>query len=271
MAHTQADNLLLMTRERMEGGTLTSGPFAPAAPVSNVLLNEPSDNLTWTDLSQTWLRSVYSSAKTWKAVWLGYLTCTDAATWRVVFRNGGIIVYDSGSLACVPVGEGAALRHRKLTRHCLHRLPAEVTADDWEITVSDPTNPAGVLKLGNVLVDNPFQPRINISYNAILPSLVDPSRVPTAGPGQRPPLNRAPYDVAGFDLRYASRAELIGELRDLQEFVGTTKPVLAVLEPNASTYRERMMIYGLQEALAPVIHPYFGKYETSCRIEELIP
>ncbi len=267
----QADNILLATRARMEGAVWQSGPFAPAAPPANLLRNEPSDLLIWTDLTQTWLTGTIAVAKTFRMAWLGYLGCTDAATWRVILRNGGVEVYDSGALDCVPSGEDIALPHRKNRRHCLHMLPAAVTADEWEIEVDDAANPAGVLYLGQLILDDPFQPQRNRSYGATVPSLVDPSRIPTAAPGQRPPLNRAPYDVAQFELRWGSRAEMVGELRNLLEFTGTTKPVLAVLEPGATEYRERMMIYGLLDQLPGFNNAHFNIFQAAFRIEELIP
>lgn len=267
----QIDNVLLATQARMMDNVLSAGPSAPAAPPSNLLLKEPSDPLTWTDLSQTWVRGVMPSSRSLRLAWLGYLSCTDDAQYRVVFRNGGLDVYDSGLLDCVPDGEDVPLPHRKNRRHCWHLLDEAVTADEWEVTVSDPDNPAGVLHLGKLIVDDPFQPERNTAYGLQPPSLYDPSRVPAAAQGQRPALNRTPYDIAAFDLRWGSRQEMIGELRNLVEFTGTTRPVLAILEPRATSYRDRMSIYGLLEALPAVTLPFFNIFSAPFRIEGLIP
>jgi hypothetical protein len=163
------------------------------------------------------------------------------------------------------------LPHRKNRRHCWRLEDAAVTAAVWEIRVTDPANPAGVLYLGNLILDLPFQPEHNTSYGLTPPSLFDPSRVPAAAQGQRPALNRTPYDVAAFDLRYVNTAEMIGEWRNFAEYAGTTKGVLAILDPQATVYRERMAIYGLLEALPPVSLWKFKLHSASFRIEELIP
>lgn len=273
----QRGNVLMANQSGMDGWTFDSGPFASALPPQNLLLREPSDALLWTDLTQTWLIGRPPAPQSAELVHLGFLGCTDAATWRVRFRLGGVTVHDSrvGMTDLVCADAALPLPSRKNRRHCFIRLASPVTFDEIEIEVFDPANPAGRLFLSSLFVAGGptgfFQGQRNLSYGLTPPSLADPSRAATAAPGQRPPLYRSPYDIAAFQLNYLSEQEAIGDLRDFLERVGTTRPVLAILKPLAEAYSERWTIIGLLEAVEPIVLPQFNIYRTAFRFEGLIP
>jgi hypothetical protein len=269
----QIDNLLLANQAAMAGCSWAASAFAPGGPPANLLAREPSLPLIWTDPGDCIVTCHLAAPTAVRLVWLGYLSCSDAATFRVRLLLDDVAVHDTRvgmtDMACSDGQPG--LRHRKYRRHCFMLLDAAVTCDAVEVTVFDAGNTDGRLLLGSLVIADPFQSERNISYGLTPPSLSDPSRPATAAPGQRAPLNRAPYDVAAFQLRFLSEAEAVGSLREFMEDVGTTLPVLAILKPAATLYAERWTIFGLLDAVQPISLPVFDLFATAFRIEELIP
>src|SRR3546814_3674849 len=91
---------------------------------------------------------------------------------------------------------------RKNRRHFFILLDpdAAITAACVEVEIFDTGNPAGSITIGNLVIADPFQSRVNVAYGLQPPWPFDPSQQSQAKPGQSPALERSPYDLSQFQL-----------------------------------------------------------------------
>lgn len=267
------EGIVIATGANLKTAILTSGPSAPAAPVANLARREPADCLVLTDLSQAWVQVEFAEPVAPRLLAALYVNATAAATarWRGADSAAAVTAapaFDTGATAFAR-GE-AGLAHRKGRVHDWEWRPDIPAHTVWRLDIEDAANPDGRLIVGNLVVDNAWQPG-GFDWDHVPPTLVDPSRMPRATQGQRQPLNRRPYDVCELPFDFGSREDFIGFARDLDEAVGTTEPVFVALDPDAADYRQREVIFGLMSDLPPVVRRHLAIYARRYRIEELIP
>src|SRR3546814_1958805 len=108
---------------------------------------------------------------------------------------------------------------RKNRRHFFILLDpdAAITAACVEVEIFDTGNPAGSITIGNLVIADPFQSRVNVAYGLQPPWPFDPSQQSQAKPGQSPALERSPYDLSQFQLAVLDEEEGIGAMRDFVE------------------------------------------------------
>jgi hypothetical protein len=266
-------NIVFATPAALIEAALSAGPTAPAGEVGRLLDREPSACVILTDPAQAWIQAVWPEPRPVRLAALLDVAASAAATWRVRAADDpealtAAPTYDSG-WAPYAAGE-AGLPHRRFRRHDWLWLPAGVTARAWRIDILDPTPPDGRILIGNAVLDPAFQPEDNYDYGWSA-SLFDPSRVPRAVAGQRDPLNGRPYTKLRLTLSALSEAEAWGEVWDMDELTGTTRPLLVIRDPAATARRQRQAVWGLLSEGGAISNPYFGIHERSFELEELIP
>lgn len=246
----------------MRSATITGGSTTATGPVENVIEREPSQAAVFP--GDAFIVVDFGSPVPVRVVAALF---TNAREWRVRAADDEMDLqsspgYDSGQ---VPV-DGPGLRHRLRLRHDWLSIDEEYRF--WRVDFYDPDNPDGRAIVGNLVIDEGFQPRVNISYGAGV-GLVDPSRKQRAVGGRIEPLRRLPYIVTEFSLNYGSEDEMYGEALAIDDICGTTEPVLLIRDPDATTHRQWKAVFGLFRPLQPVIEARFSIFQKRFGIEEL--
>ena len=140
----------------------------------------------------------------------------------------------------------------------------------WRIDVSDGANPDGKFRAGRAYIAKAFQPAKNLIFNWPL-GWIDDSLVEKALGGQLYPLERPPRRSIDFALSSLTEAEAFAEAFEFDRLRGNAKDVLAIRDPDATTYLHTQTIYGLMTGFRPIINRAFDLYEKTYRIEELLP
>lgn len=267
-------HIVLATQDLLASATLGAGPTGTYGPVGNLQRRLPSEPVLLTDLASAYITIEWAEAQPINLIAALYCNATaGAATWRV--RAAATLaaavsapVYDSGS--ALFAGSDVALRHRSGRRHDWKWLPSGQSHKAWRIDFADAGNADGALILGKLVIDTAWQPARNISYGWSA-GLVDPSRKPKAELGQYEPLNRRPYMMTQFDLRFGTEAQMWGSAFEIDQKIGTTMPLLAIRDPDAATYRQAKAVFGLQQDLGQLGNPHFNVFDKRYLIEELLP
>lgn len=138
-----------------------------------------------------------------------------------------------------------------------------VTARYVLCEISDEYNPDGYVQLGRHIVGALFQPAANVTFGAQI-ALIDQSRNSRAVDGTLysdiAPKRRS---ISGaFDT--LTDAEGIGQVYDMQNEVGLTLPVFAVLDPALTgSQLQRASIYGVFSELSPIVFRSVGSEDIS--------
>lgn len=267
-------NAVFGSQWRMADVTFYSGPFATAAPPENLIKREPSVPLILTDLSDLRVEFEFPAAIDVNLLAVLYCDATSAATlrWRGATSRANLTAapgYDSGSLSFA--GGDSGLPSRKNRRHDVRWLGDSAQSYSWwRLDISDAAKSDGRLIIGNVVIDAAWQPGINIAYGGG-GGLMDPSRKPRSEPGQVQPLSRSKHRILRHRLSFQSEDDMYGFADDLDEQIGTTEPLLFVRDPEATTYRQEKIVFGLQNEIGEINDQAFNIYEKAYVIEELIP
>lgn len=120
----------------------------------------------------------------------------------------------------------------------------------WEI--SDEYNPDGYVQIGRHIVGPVFQPAVNVSYGAQI-TMIDESRITRTVNGtlyadMKPKRRRM---AGAFDT--LTDAEGFGEVYDMQDTVGLSIPVFAILDPSLTGNQlQRSAVYGTLMDMTPI-------------------
>lgn len=171
--------------------------------------------------------------------------------------------YTSGNLALI---SGADVGHEK--NLFLLFLETSQTYRYWQLEIADASNPDGFFEAGRIYLANAFQPSTNMDYGEGQ-GFIDNSRVTRTISGEPIPTIRNPYGYAAFSLSFGSESEMYGALYDIDRLRGTSRDVLYVKNPEATTHLQRQYIYGLMAGLNPIVNATFGLFQKEYRIEEI--
>lgn len=171
--------------------------------------------------------------------------------------------YTSGSLSLIS-GTDIGLDENLFTL----LLGTSQTYRYWKLTISDASNPAGYFQAGRLYLSKAFQPGINIDYGTA-EGFIDNSKTTRTTNGEPVPLRREPYRFAEFTLSFGTEAEMYGTLYDIDRLRGTSKDVLYINDPAATTHFQRRFVYGLMSEMNPTINRLYELFQKKYRIEEI--
>lgn len=242
--------------------TVTAASAAATMPASNLDKPQPTDVWRSTSLTSQYIEIDLGSARAVDLVALLFTNLTSAATWRVqAGTTTGVTNYDSGT---VTAWAGAT---QNVDRpHAFLFLAATQTYRYWKITLTDAANPAGYFEAGRVFLSNAIQPTRNYAYGAGR-GFKDLTERADAFGGQLLFEQKAKRPVLSWEANWLTEAEMEADVLELQRTV--EGPVLAILDPDASTYRMGRLHYGLL-SMEPGITASFNRYSTRFTIEGLI-
>lgn len=242
--------------------TITAASNATSMNATNLNKVQPSDVWRSTSLTSQYIEIDLGSAKAVDLIALMFTNLTSAATWRVqAGTTTGVSNYDSGT---VTAWAGAT---QNVDRpHAMLYLSSTQTYRYWKITLTDAANPAGYFEAGRVILADALQFTRNYSKGAGR-GFNDLSTTKEAFGGQLLIEDKAKRPVLSFEANYLTAVEQERDVLELQR--NKTGGVFAMLNPDASTYRQGRMYYGNLK-LEPVIVAELNVYSTRFTIEGLI-
>lgn len=265
--------ILIATTGKIRESVLSSGPVAPKLGIENLKRRNPTQGTRLLNLAEAWIAIDLGAAMPINLIAPLYVQATLAATWRVRAANDANAVidaplYDSGPMV---LSNALGLAHRGGAVHGQKFLGASsVTARFWRVDFDDPTNPAGYLDLGALVMDRGFQPDLNIGFGWSV-GLVDPSRKAKAISGAVSPTMRRKYMTGQIAFECQSQDMAYGQLFAIDQEVGVTEPVLLIRDPDLpEQYRQQQTIFGLLTELQPIVNDHFELFSKRFEIEELV-
>lgn len=137
----------------------------------------------------------------------------------------------------------------------------------WRVDFVDPNS--SYIDVGRLYISNAWQPTTNMDYG-LAQGIVDPSRSTRTVGSRLSAKRRKKYRFSEFKLSFSSENEMYDDVFELEWNRGTTDDVLFIQDPSARVNIQRRTIYGVLQALQPIINSNFSIFEKNFRIEEII-
>lgn len=263
--------MMLATKRRVEDGTLTAaGTLSSTLPVANLATDQPGEAARWTSLTGMAIVLELDAAQAINLIALIAHNGTGSATWQIRGATSEANLtaspgYDSGSVSMWPA-TGRPSGHDKLTS--IHVPASAQTFQWWRIDISDGSNPDGYFEAGALIVDDAFQPGVNMAYGQAI-GFDDPSEQVRAEGGQTWATPTGARRTVQFTLGFESEADMMGTAYEIDRRRGARKPVFWVFDPAETTHLHRRAVYGLQTALRPIVLPAVSVYEKRYTLAEM--
>lgn len=242
--------------------TVTATTAASTMPASNLDKAQPTDIWRSTSLTGQSIAIDLGAAKAVDLVALLFTNLTSAATWRVqAGSTTGVSDYDSGTVTA-----WAGATQNVARPHALLFLSSPQTYRYWKITLTDAANPDSYFQAGRVFLSNVFQGARNHAYGAGR-GFTDPTERADAFGGQLLFEDKAKRPVISFEAPWLTQSEMETDILELQRTL--SGPVIAMLSPDANTFRMGRIYYGLLK-LEPCLLTSFNVWGTRFTIEGLI-
>ena len=246
---------LLGHTNQIDNATLSGGSWATDYPITN--------------LQSRRLRKVARSASTSATIVVTLPVATDigivalcthnltnAATVRV---QGG--AFDSGTVTVYP-----AQPFSRQDYACL--VQPEVSAAEWTITVSDPTNPAGYVEFGRVFIGPTFAPDTSMDWG-YSDGLISASEVQEAIGGPEFFFDLAVRRSWQGEFSWLTDAEA-AEFRRVMRSSDTINEIYFIPRSEITSGQGEFWFLGRFSELSPIAYPYLGVHSVPVSIRELI-
>ena len=263
-------NIVLATPALSDAGTITAGAEESANPATNLLTLQPGEVWQTPALASIFVELDLGSAQTINLVALLGHNGTDAATWRVRSATS------QANLTASPTRDTGNVSMFPITRPSdwtvLHSIDWNSTGESarwWRVDMIDAANPDSKFRAGRLYVANAWQPTVNIVEGWSL-GWLDPSPRQLAIGGQMYPLTRNPRRVVNFALRFQTEDQIYNNAFETDRLRGSSKDILVVRDPDATTHLHRQTVYGLISDLRPIVNPNVGLFEKLYRVQELL-
>lgn len=300
------ERCMFVTTNRGDGGTFTNGSEVATLPATN--LKDRQRTKVWrtqvvTAPSQaTTATRDTTAARTWLEVDLGvpYLidvvallsnNISQSGTWRARIAtaadfNLSSIVYDSaevsawpqlGGFGSLPWGvfnwgdqlSAAELSYYKIDS--LLVLPAAKVGQYLRIDINDPTNSAGYIQAGRLVIGPGWQPSVNMDVGWQI-GWQDDSEVSRTLGGQIYVDERPRYRIARVTLAQLSETEMYANAFDfIDRRKGISGDILFIPQPSQPSLFIHEVLYGRMRTLSPITNPQVGDVRAKdFEIEELL-
>lgn len=263
-------NIVLASQSNLATATITSGAFASTAPPANLKRPEPGDKLILTSDADAYVVIDLGTATAVRMLQALYVeTTTSRPTtwrWRGATSEASLTSapgYDSGTVAFASGNTG--LPHRNSTLHDFIWFDSAKTYRWWRLDFDVQC------AIGNIVVHPGWQPSRNIAYGFEPPMLADHSSRRRGRSGRNSVWPAAAYDAASFTFDAFSADDALRNARDFDEAVGTRSPVSVVFDPDATIYRQELMMFGYLNQSPPIQNASFALYQRRYEIEEIVP
>lgn len=303
-----SQNCIIVAVNHADTGTVTEGPDdtlfldfttglygQPGG--SNPL---PASNLQNPDVSIIWRSQTLDPAWTQIDTDLGASKPVDvvaviknnwstSATWRVIVSNDPYFetnIYDSGAVNSWPsVGAGfgalpwgtfswgdviSPVDSSFYQINAIMVLPTQAIGRYVRIMVNDPSNSAGYLEAGRLVIGPAYRPTINFQYGWSI-EWVDNSPT-TRSLGNKVFVDkRTRFRVLRMTLDHIPEAEMYANVFDfIDRRKGIAGDMLVVPRPDNPGFYIHEAIYARLQQPAPVVNAYFGRSTRQLVFEEIV-
>lgn len=245
-------NLAIAYDDRSQSGTFSGGSWATALPLTNLKNYDPKKVARSSDAEEASTTFVLDIGSATDIDFVGIVNHNMSATAEVRIRigpnaNGSSALIDQ-TLTVGDFGTYTPAAGKSLFYLSTETVSARYVL--WEI--SDEYNTDGYIQIGRHIVGPVFQPAVNASYGAQI-TMVDESRITRTVDGSlyadmKPKRRRL---SGAFDT--LTDAESFGEVYDMQDTVGISIPVFAILDPSlTSNQLQRSAVYGVLMEMTPI-------------------
>lgn len=250
-------------------GSVAGGSFLGTMPLANAQTPDPGEvarTINASPASSTFVVNIGSSSP------VGGIAVTNGnfsygATYAITGSNSSAftsLVYDSG---VVPI-PGASDDWPELV--CFAAiLPTDQSAQFWRIAISDPSNPAGYVQFGRVIVGRAFRPSINYEYGAEFSHEPIYRRVTSVGGAQWDwDLNRR----RGLRVNFGNLAEseLFDDVDRMRRICGASGHVFVYPDPDDTNRFQRRSFLATLKSPPPIVQASFQLGTTAIDCEEVL-
>lgn len=243
-------------------------------PITNLLTIQPGEKARFTDPGAAFVEMDIVTAQA--ITFAGLINHNGSPTmdWRVraADSQGDLTAappFDTGLVSGWP----ASGKPDADVLYSFRLFPAE-TRRWWRIDVADAGNPDGHFDLGRFMLANAWQPSVNIQFgNGI--GWIDPSEAEQSVAGHLFTVDRPTHRVFTLPLAFQSKADMItaqNGLYELERKLGAHRDVFVAMDPDEDEDLHRQSLQGLMRGTtSPLTNTVLDLYETSVRVEELLP
>lgn len=227
-----------------------------------------------TNLQKRELSSVYRSRLVCQ-VEIDMLAATEIDFIALVGHNGqGTVTVKAGTTSAVSDYTSGSLNLITGTDCSYNKnlFAKQITAQTyryWQIEIDDTGNSDGYFQAGRVYLSKSFQPSVNASYG-FREGYNDRSRNQRTISGSQSIVSRVPLRTAEWQLEFVTEAEMYGTLREIDLTRGTSKDVLIIPDMADTAYFQKRYVYGSMDELYPIVIAYYGIYQKSFKITEIL-
>lgn len=283
--------VMLLFPNRAENATFSGGAWSEGRPLDNLKTRYVSQYAETTDLASesAQITVTFDHPLMLQAAALVGINCSTpnvgAATSRLRCWDGdGVLTYDSGDkpvwdaffstadldwedpnwFTGQPVEEDL---ERRATWPLLHILPERAATKTATLTISDPDNPDGVLRLGRLWMSAGFQFGHNYAPGAQL-VIETATQVNVTPSGAEHFDVRDGYMVFRFSVEYLDDVDAFGRALDLMRRAGIDREVLVIADPTDTSHLQRRAFIGRLRRLSPLEQVQAGYNHTTWEIKE---
>lgn len=262
-------NIVLANQYLLKSATITSGTFDAATAPANLASAEPSEKLTLTSSGAAYVEIDLGTAAAIRCLAALYVEKPTGLTWRWRGATSQANLtaspgYDTTELDFADNNVG--LPHRDSLLHDFLWLDAAETFQWWRLDFND------ACSIGNLIVAPGWQPECNYAYGAKPPVLYDPSVIKMSSCGRAVVTTKPMFDIASFSFDFMSPADALANARDFDEQVGARDPALIIFDPEATTYKQQLTLFGRLRPERDLVNSFFNIYSKTYSVfAEMLP
>lgn len=266
-------NIILATPLISDLGEIVSvGSEVASMEAVNLLKIQPTDLWRASDLDNIWFEIDLGSAKAIRLVAMLFTNASSSATMRVRGATS------QGNLVSSPGYDSTAVSHWPTSgldnwdrTHGIDYNDIANTFRWWRIDIADASNPDGFYEAGRCYLSTIFQPTLNINFNWDI-GWKDSSAIQESAGQQSYPEIKNKLRELKFTLDFQSESQMFGSETPFEtdRLRGSSKDILAIIDPDNADRIMDWTVYGLMKNLKPISNPNFQLYRKSFVITEMI-
>ena len=268
-------NILLAHAKLSDAATI----YAPTgesdqsyAPVTNLQKIQPKDVWQTQGVASTIKRDVdLLAGASYNLVALLFTNASSTATWTLSTGTNGL-TFGTTLISGQSFRAGGQSTESGTRWHGFYYSSTAITDRYLRIQISDTSNADGYFRAGRLVVASGYQPTTNMLYGMAF-GFEDLSTRTLTTAGETITRRIEPVPTVRFTLEAAgtgAEAEVYNSIHALARRQGSSRDVLAILDPSDSTYGGAKIYYGLLQPGVAIEVPSYNLYRTTYQITGLL-
>lgn len=245
---------------------------AAGYPVTNLLTMQPGERARFTDPGAAYVEIDLGTARpiTFAGILAHNISATGQVRWRAADTQGDLTA-DPDLDTMLGSAWPASGKPDADVFYSFRLFDEAVNRRWWRLDVSDGDNTDGYLDIGRLMVADAWRPARNVKFGWG-PGWLDPSAAQRSVAGHTYPTPRPKHRVFGVPLGFQSEDDMLEGLYELQRKCGAERDIFVAVDPDADKHLHRKSVHGTMLGTSqPLINTHFALWETSVRVEELLP